>query len=479
MTTSPARRFDPGLPHDFTVRLKPDVRVLDGGRTLLGGSPMRVARLTSRGGELVRDGVVTVRDAASRTLADRLLDGNLAAPDLGGAAVPTGELTVVIPVRDRSEQLDRVLAGLGGDLARIVVDDASADSAAVAAVAARHGARLLALTENRGPAGARNAGLAAANSPYVAFVDSDVAADPQTLLGLAGHFADGGVAAVAPRVRGATGSQRARWFERYDQAATGLDLGDHRCLVRPGAALSWVPSACLLVRREALGQGFAADLRVAEDVDLVWRLVAAGHRVRYDADFEVRHDSRTTLSGWLGRKVYYGTGGALLAERHGNLVAPAVLTPLSGLAAAALLAQRRWSLPVALGCTLVTGLGVRRALPLTRHRSREAGRLAALGLAATAGQTSQLLLRHWWPASVLASTVSIRARRALLAALVVDTALDRGRPPGGVLVHAAARQVDGLAYGAGLWIGAVRGRSLRALTPRLTGLRDQPRSRSH
>ena len=48
--------------------------------------------------------------------------------------------------------------------------------------------------------------------------------------------------------------------------------------MRPGAAVGWLPSACLVARVDRLraAGGFAEDMRVGEDVDLVWRLVDAG-----------------------------------------------------------------------------------------------------------------------------------------------------------------------------------------------------------
>lgn len=92
--------------------------------------------------------------------------------------------------------------------------------------------------------------------------------------------------------------------------------------------------------------GFDPDFRVGEDVDLVWRLVESGARVRYDPSVRARHDARPTLVGWLSRKAYYGRGGARLAARHGDRLAPAVLTPTYAVAAAALLLRRRWSAPV-------------------------------------------------------------------------------------------------------------------------------------
>ncbi|GCD88165.1 putative glycosyltransferase [Nocardioides sp. LS1] len=453
----------------FQVRIGSDVRAVDGGRVLIGGSPVRFARLSDRGRALVENDTITVTDEPSRLLADRLLDGNLAAPVLPPrGADAAAELTVVIPIRDRVEQLDRLLALLRPALECIVVDDASHDRDAVAACARRHGARLDSHAHNLGPAAARNTGLRAASTPFVAFVDSDVSVDPRTLLDLCGHFADPRVAAVAPRIRGNAATARARWFQRYDEVSQSLDLGARNSLVRPGSTVSWLPSACLVVRTDHLGEGFDEALRVAEDVDLVWRLVAEGHRVRYDGDLEARHDSRDTLRSWLGRKAYYGTGGALLAARHGNLVAPAVMSPTYALAAVSLAAQRRWSIPVAIACAALTTHRVRRALPLEQGRTREAGRLAVLGLASAVSQSASLTLRHWWPAVALAAPFSKRARRAIALAATVDAVLTP-RPMGlgrGELF--AGRRLDDLAYGAGLWTGAARAHSLRALVPRIT-----------
>ena len=109
----------------------------------------------------------------------------------------------------------------------VVVDDASRDPAAVAEVAARHGARLVALTVNLGPAGARNAGIAQVRTPYVAFVDSDVVVEADALRGLAGHFADPRVAAVGPRVQGVARCARPRAVRAVRRRpASSLDLGD-------------------------------------------------------------------------------------------------------------------------------------------------------------------------------------------------------------------------------------------------------------
>ncbi|NYI78385.1 mycofactocin biosynthesis glycosyltransferase MftF [Nocardioides panzhihuensis] len=460
------------LPDGFTVRVRDDVRLLptpDGGLSLVGGSPLRSMRLASTAADRVAGRQVQVHDATSDLIARRLLDGNLADP-AGLTPADPAELTVIVPAHDRPELLDRCLAALSGldGLDVIVVDDASHDPGAVAEVVRRHGATLLALTDNLGPAGARNAGLARVATTYVAFVDSDVAAAPEMLAKLAGHLADPRVALVGPLVRGHRDKARPAWFERHDMAASSLSLGTRACSVRPGAAVGWLPSACLVARTSTLREvgGFAGDLRVGEDVDLVWRLVEAGHVVRYAPDLEALHEVRGTVRGWLGRKLVYGTGGAELGRRHGEAIAPAVLSPAMAAAAAAILAGRWWSTPAALASLAWGSRVVSQALPDVPGRRSLALRLAVRGLGWSLRQESALLLRHWWPLTLVACLLSRTARRMVLAALLVDTAVafhETDVRPTTLL----GRRLDDLAYGAGLWLGAARSRSVQCLTPRL------------
>lgn len=454
------------LPPGFEVRLRRDVVRADGGRVLIGGSPVRAVRLSARAQRLLRTDRLIIDGAASAVLARRLLAGNLADPFLDDVQIAETDLTVVVPVRDRPDQLDRCLAALR-PLQVLVVDDASRHPAAVADVARRHAARLVCLTDNAGPAGARNAGLALVSTPLVAFVDSDVTVESDVLVRLARHCADPEVALVGPLVAGYCPRSRARWFERYEIAAASLDLGRIAHQVQPGAAVSWLPSACLVGRVDALGSGFDPTLWVGEDVDLVWRLIDRGLVVRYDPTLVARHDIRPTVRSWLGRKFVYGTGGGELGVRHPDKIAPAVLSPTVALGAAALLVCRWWSVPVATAALAVTSRALQRHLPVTERGVRLSLHLSVRGLGWAVRQESGLLLRHWWPATLAGSLVSRHIRRAVLSAVLVDlVVLLRERDGIGPLTALVAKRLDDLAYGAGLWWGAITRRDLTCLAVR-------------
>ncbi len=113
------------LPISFEVELDRDTRVLDGGCALLGGSPIRLLRLTERARSLLAGRRLSVRDAAGAALADRLVESGMAHP-VAGALPPLADAacTFVIPVRDRPRELDRLLVSV-----RISFGDGAAGSA--------------------------------------------------------------------------------------------------------------------------------------------------------------------------------------------------------------------------------------------------------------------------------------------------------------------------------------------------------------
>lgn len=463
------------LPHGFVVQLDRRTRVVDGGRSLLGGFPTRLVRLTERARPLVTGRRVVVKDAASALLADRLLETGLAHPVTAELPPhPDPRWTVVVPVRDRPRELDRLLTSLGTAHPVIVVDDASYEPAAVGAVAARHGALLVPLDVNVGPAAARNAGLRLVRTPYVAFVDSDVVLPATTIPTLLGHFADPKVAMAVPRIAGLRTEAAPGWLTRYEEARSSLDLGAEPAQVRPGSPVSWASTTCVLARVDALAEGiggFDDGMRVGEDVDLCWRLVARGLRVRYDPSVTAEHEHRARLGEWFTRKAFYGTGAHPLAVRHPEAIAPVVLAPWSAALIVALLAQRRWSVPAAGALCAVTTVRIARKLDRADHSLKLAARLTANGTVGALSQAGSLLTRHWWPVAAAGCLVSRRVRRAVAVAAVTDIALEYRKNHGHLdpVRFAVARRLDDLAYGAGVWYSAAKGHSLAALRPRIRG----------
>lgn len=454
------------LPSGFTARIGSDVWRHDGGRILVGGAPTRVVRLSASAAAMVKDNAIVVADHASEALAMRLLDAGIAHP-LTDELPPVGldELTVIIPSLGRSEKVRRLLRSLPG-VRVVVVDDGTPepDAEALAAIAEEAGVRLVRLPENRGSSAARNAGLAVARTPFVAFIDSDVVVPEGALDMLLRHFVDPGLALIGPRVKGLPAA-RANAISRYENARSSLDLWQHPALVRPRSSVAWMSSTCLIARTVAIPEGFDESLRVGEDVDLIWRLARTPWRVRYAPEIEVLHEHRTTLVSWMKRKSFYGTGGAPLADRHPRSIPPAILRPWSAVMLIGVAIARPWSLILALGAIAYALCNIHSRLSPTTRSWSLALRLTGSGVLSALAQGSALLLRHWWPLTGLIVACSRRARRLAAFAGIADAAVEyiRLRPRMNPVSFLIARRLDDLAYGWGVWAGALRRRSARVL----------------
>ncbi len=434
----------------------------------MGGSPLRLMRLTERASGLVRTwatGAVVGRSRTEQILARRLVSSGVFLPRPGPTSFGPEDVTVVIPVRDRPEVLQRVLAALEG-MQCLVVDDASTEPRRTREIVDHAGGRFLALATNAGPAAARNAGLSQVTTPLVAFVDSDCVPGPHWLEPLLGHFDDPMVAAVAPRIVPLP-VVPATALSRYEAVRSSLDRGSSGGLVRPLSRIPYVPSAALLVRREVAGEVlFDPRLRGGEDVDLIWRLVEAGWDVRYEPASSVQHDGPARMASWLRRRAFYGTTAGPLSRLH-----PKSLVPLQASAWSAgvwaLACARR---PVLAAGLLAASVGVlaHRFEGLVEKPFPVAMKIAAGGTLRSAVPALHGLTRAWSPALVLGLGWR-RSRRTAALALVTPALADwrTDRAPLDPLRYAALHVADDIAYGAGVWTGCVTARTVAPLLPRI------------
>jgi mycofactocin system glycosyltransferase len=405
----------------------------------------------------------TARDRRELAVFRVLLDRGFATP-VPHASAAAPEVTVVIPVLDQPELLDSALTSLGGTVPVVVVDDGSADPRRVRAAADRHGAQLVRHPVNRGPAAARNTGLAAATTDAVAFLDADCVAPPGWPQSMLHHFSDPAVAVVAPRVLPSPGDGGV--VDRFESCRSALDMGPLPELVRPGARLGFVPSAALVARREAVGAGFDEDLRLGEDVDLVWRLDDGGWQVRYDPTVVVRHAPRAGRAAWLTRRLAYGTSAPALARRHPGRLVPARVSGWN-LAVLGLGSTGRWQAGtlVAAGATAALARRLRAvdgSVPL-------AARVVGQGIVADAAGIGHALRREWWPLGALALALTPRSSvaRAAAACMLGPVAweLVTQHPPLDPARYTALRLVEDAAYGTGVLVSSARAGTAAPLLP--------------
>ena len=248
----------PRLPDGFAVQVDRRVKVLGEGSALLGGSPTRLLKLAPAAQTMLNGGRLEVHDAASAQVARTLLDATVAHPR--PASGPSHrDVTVVIPVRDNISGVNRLVSALRG-MRVVVVDDGSATPIQEADFEGIHGdVQVLRHPRSKGPAAARNTGLAVCTTDFVAFLDSDVVPRRGWLEALLGHFCDPTVALVAPRIIGLREPEGL--VARYEAVRSSLDLGQREAPVVPYGTVSYVPSAAIICRRGVLRTSAASTRR--------------------------------------------------------------------------------------------------------------------------------------------------------------------------------------------------------------------------
>ncbi len=389
-------------------------------------------------------------------------------------------VSIIIPAHGRAEATRRCVQSLlaldypADRREIIVVDDASTPPLAEALRDLP--VRLLRQDRNIGQSAARNLAATAANGEILAFIDNDCVAEPDWLRALLPYLDDPTIAIVggrvtAPPARGAVAA--------FEAVRSPLDMGAVETEVTPSAAVSYLPTCNLLVRRDALlaQSGFDATLRVGEDVDFIWRTLRGGARARYVPAGRVVHDHRVRWGDWLRRRADYGSSEADLQQRYPEgrrlmhlprvsllLLLSVALTPwfgFWGLGPAAVAAtlfgaelMRKQRELRRIGAAMATGrvavaLGREHAAALY-HLSANTVRYYSLPLLAIGGTQP-----HWLPAITLLLIVAPLADHRRL------------QPRLSLPVFAGLYGLELAAYQLGLWRGCRQRRTLRPLLPRL------------
>ena len=436
------------------------------GNVVLAGSPLKLFSL-SQAGQTIAECIERAQTlpAGHEVLTERLLDAGAIHPvpsDVDSARFALSTITAVIPAYIRTaqeaEKLKSLVASCSALHGVVVVDDCSPY-----ALPDLGAARVVRLEKNSGPAAARNAGFAAVDTEFIACIDVDVSISGITISQLLPYFSDDKVALVAPRVKSSTTTSV---VGEYEVAASVLDMGETEARVRAGTRVSYVPSAMLLCRTTALRSlsGFDESLRSGEDVDMVWRLNAAGWRCRYQPQAECSHSPRTTLQKFVQQRMSYGESAAPLAKRHPGKLAPATFN---------LWQTSTWllvllGLPfIALGVAIVASASTAKKLRRFPQLRDESFRIALHGTVKSAQSAASAINRVWWPIAFVLALFSQRLRVLFIVAALGPAVYEwwTKRPHLDVVRFALIKMLDNAAYGAGVWKGVIATRTTAPLIP--------------
>ena len=242
--------------------------------------------------------------------------------------------SIVIPTRTRPAYLEVALSSVIPQAARagaevIVVNDG--DDPSTAAVAQRHGARVVAFERPSGVSAGRNAGARTAQGDLVVLIDDDVSASPGWLDAfISGAEAYPGYEVFGGPIRAILEGGGPRACGRESAPITSLDLGpqDQDTVLVWGANMAFRRGAF-----DTVGPFDETLLGCGDEEDWLGRYQAGGGRVRYLARAGVEH-RRVAADATVRAlaRAAYGRGRAARRYDMHRGEAPAKATELRTLA---------------------------------------------------------------------------------------------------------------------------------------------------
>lgn len=238
------------------------------------------------------------------------------------------KISLVIPTYNRLESLQRVLSGLEQqqqialtDFEVIVISDGSTDDTNVYLQTVKTSLNLVPLIQqNGGAAAARNNGIKHAQGDLVLFLDDDVVPTPHLIAEhLKTHTQHNSPVAVLGPMLTPDDFDMSPWVQ-WEQAM----LEKQYTAMREG---KWEPTArqfftgnTSLPRRYLVEQGgFDTQFRRAEDVELAYRMAAAGLKFIFHENAIGYHYAQRSFSSWFEIPYAYGVNDVIFALHKGQL----------------------------------------------------------------------------------------------------------------------------------------------------------------
>ena len=228
--------------------------------------------------------------------------------------------TVIVPVWNGERTIEACLESLlAQDYPRdrftiVVVDNRSTDR--TPEILRGYGERIRVVREaKRGPAAARNRGLAEADGDVVALTDADCVVDPAWLARIVAPLADPAVGVVGGRIRSVRPCNAIELF------------GEEMIHDHESAITVWTPPYVITMNwamRRSLDAevgGFDEDFIRCEDVDLAYRIHAAGWRLVYAPEAIVSHRNERTYAGLAHEGFLHGLYSVQAVKKHAAMLA--------------------------------------------------------------------------------------------------------------------------------------------------------------
>ncbi len=223
-------------------------------------------------------------------------------------------VSLVVPAYNAQATLNACLTSLldltypRDKMELLIVDNNSRDETRVIIESFAPRVRYL-YEKKRGPAAARNRGIAHAHGDIVAFTDADCIVEHDWLTELVQPLANEQVGIVGGAIRSTRLDTAVEKFgEQINNQAKAI------CEYKPAyvASANWASSRGVLLDAGK----FDANLRGGEDTDLAWRILQRGKKLVYQATAIVYHRNENTVRGLFLQGFQHGYNSVRVNRKH-------------------------------------------------------------------------------------------------------------------------------------------------------------------
>jgi glycosyltransferase involved in cell wall biosynthesis len=236
------------------------------------------------------------------------------------------DLSVIVPTHNRRDYLRPLLASLASQDYQpdrwelVIVDDGSSDGTLqyLGSEAKSYLANIRVLSQPQsGVAATRNNGVRAALGRAVLFLDDDMIASPSLVRQHAQAHLEHPEAVVVGHLS-VPAAEREPWVAwedaQLERHFAALKSGERI----PGPRDFYTGNCSVSANLFNKAKGFDTDLPRAEDVELGYRLAAAGAHFYYRPEADSLHLGRHPFAGWLRNARLYGRCDVALAWEKGH-----------------------------------------------------------------------------------------------------------------------------------------------------------------
>lgn len=220
---------------------------------------------------------------------------------------------IIIPAKNECGAIEDCLAALAkqdypsSNIKIYVIDNGSSDNTAT--LVKKYNVQLLSLAQGTIGA-ARNLGIKAGSSKFVAFLDAHCLPEPDWLKQMIDHLKNSNDAACQGYIQFQFSNFLTKaWTQKYGFISESQQR--ERCLNGSRTIYPFFVTGNVVCRRDAIETVglFDETLIRAEDLDLSWKLLLSGYRLGYNPNAKVLHKNDESLPSYFSK--YFRTGKSL------------------------------------------------------------------------------------------------------------------------------------------------------------------------